>query len=87
MPVATMASAISRINDSLTSQPNLFHEFQPMGGVGARPSSLAASVIGTTRSSTTMVRPAAAMIGLMLLKATFRSGNEPESEYDYQARP
>src|SRR5712691_11990906 len=35
MPVLTTASAISRISLSLTSQPNLFQLFQPMGGVAA----------------------------------------------------
>src|SRR6202158_2817993 len=35
MPVLTTASAISRINLSLTSHPNLFQLFQPIGGVTA----------------------------------------------------
>ena len=33
--LATMASAVSRISFSLTSQPNLFQLFQPIGGVRA----------------------------------------------------
>ena len=37
MPDFTTASAISLIMSSLTLQPNLFHEFHPMGGVGASP--------------------------------------------------
>src|SRR5580698_3696063 len=36
MPDFTTASAISLIMSSLTLQPNLFHEFHPMGGVSAR---------------------------------------------------
>jgi hypothetical protein len=36
MPDLTIASAILRIMSSLTLQANLFHEFQPMGGVRAR---------------------------------------------------
>ena len=39
IPVATIASAVSRISRSLTSQPNRFQLFQPMGGVAASPSS------------------------------------------------
>ena len=35
MPLSTMASAMLLIRSSLTSQPNLFHEFQPIGGVCA----------------------------------------------------
>src|SRR3954462_3428199 len=33
MPEATIASAVSRINASLTLQPNLFQLFHPIGGV------------------------------------------------------
>src|SRR5580704_17694028 len=36
MPDFTTASAIALIRSSLTLQANLFHEFQPMGGVSAR---------------------------------------------------
>ena len=36
MPDFTMASAMLLIMSSLTLQANLFHEFQPMGGVSAR---------------------------------------------------
>src|SRR3954466_11264979 len=35
MPEATIASAVSRINASLTLQPNLFQLFHPIGGVWA----------------------------------------------------
>src|ERR1700690_633145 len=35
MPDLIMASAMPRIISSLTLQPNLFHEFHPMGGVRA----------------------------------------------------
>src|SRR5688572_22456852 len=38
MPLATIASAVSRINCSLTLQPNLFQLFQPICGVFASPS-------------------------------------------------
>src|SRR5207237_5377501 len=37
MPDFTRASAMLLIMSSLTLQPNLFQEFQPMGGVRARP--------------------------------------------------
>ncbi len=37
MPLETMPSAISRTVFSSILQPNLFHEFQPMGGVRASP--------------------------------------------------
>src|SRR6185295_16077995 len=37
MPLETMASAVSRISCSLTSQPKWFQLFQPIGGVRARP--------------------------------------------------
>ena len=36
MPDFTTASAMPLIRSSLTLQANLFHEFQPMGGVSAR---------------------------------------------------
>src|SRR6266568_364427 len=36
MPDLTTASAMPLIRSSLTLQANLFHEFQPMGGVSAR---------------------------------------------------
>jgi hypothetical protein len=42
-----MASAISRTSCSLTSQPNLFQLFQPMGGVFASEANGAAPVTGT----------------------------------------
>ena len=60
-----MASAVSRISASLTSQPNLFHEFHPMGGVGASspfgvradtPERNAATVKTATTSATHMLR-------------------------------
>src|SRR5882762_4098588 len=35
MPVLIIASAVSRINGSLTLHANLFQLFQPMGGVAA----------------------------------------------------
>src|SRR5580765_1172192 len=41
MPLATMPSAMDLMSSSLTLQPNLFQEFQPMGGVRARPLSRA----------------------------------------------
>src|SRR5579863_7567380 len=36
MPDLTTASAMFLIKSSLTLHANLFHEFHPMGGVGAR---------------------------------------------------
>src|SRR4051812_33533671 len=36
MPRATMPSAIDLISCSLTLHPNVFQEFQPIGGVAAR---------------------------------------------------
>src|SRR5438270_849937 len=38
MPLAISASAVSSTSDSEMNGPNRFHEFQPIGGVGARPS-------------------------------------------------
>src|SRR6267143_4211817 len=46
MPELTTASAISRINLSLTSQPNLFQLFHPIGGVGAILTDCASAVRG-----------------------------------------
>src|SRR6266404_1754936 len=46
MPVLTMASAISRISLSLTSHPNLFQLFQPIGGVAAMVADCALAVCG-----------------------------------------
>ncbi len=65
MPEETTASAVSRISASLTSQPNLFHEFHPMGGVGARapsgmradaPERKSATVNAATTSATHTMR-------------------------------
>src|SRR5919204_4082507 len=38
MPVSTIASAVSRMSVSSIAAWKRFHEFQPMGGVGASPS-------------------------------------------------
>src|ERR1700760_860474 len=38
MPFATMASAVSRTKASLMLAAKVFHVFQPIGGVAARPS-------------------------------------------------
>src|SRR6266850_1287844 len=38
MPDSMSASAVSSTSRSETNGPKRFHEFQPMGGVGARPS-------------------------------------------------
>src|SRR5712671_6646360 len=46
MPELTTVSAISRINLSLTSQPNLFQLFHPMGGVAATPVDCPVAVCG-----------------------------------------
>src|ERR1044072_1655634 len=35
IPLETIASAVSRISDSLTSQPKWFQLFHPIGGVSA----------------------------------------------------
>src|SRR6185503_2960956 len=48
MPLATIASAASRTLRAFTPQPSWFQLFQPMGGVGARP-----SASGTGKSSST----------------------------------
>src|SRR5262249_2785645 len=44
-----MPSAIDLMRSSLTLQPNLFQEFQPMGGVRARPLSSAREVSARER--------------------------------------
>src|SRR5438046_10428808 len=49
MPLATMPSAMDLMRSSLTLQPNLFQEFQPIGGVWARP--LSRAVEGWTKES------------------------------------
>src|ERR1017187_3951353 len=46
MPFFTMAPATPRTASSETSQANLFQLFQPIGGVRARPLSIAARVVG-----------------------------------------
>src|SRR5689334_22383105 len=74
MPVDTMASAISRISDSLTSQPNLFHEFQPMGGVAARTSAPLMVSAGhrVTMIAVTVRRRGITLVTLMLEDHTLR---------------
>src|SRR5580692_5988366 len=42
MPFTAIASAVARTSVSLQSPANVFHVFQPMGGVRARPSNLSA---------------------------------------------
>src|ERR1700751_5348574 len=54
MPDFTTASAMPLIRSSLTLQANLFHEFQPMGGVSARFAEgevFSCALIPVTRSS------------------------------------
>src|SRR6187399_2272736 len=48
MPRDTMASAMDLISASLTLHPNVFHEFQPMGGVAAK---MAGAGAGTLSAS------------------------------------
>src|SRR5450755_1112751 len=55
MPLLTMASAMDWISVSLTSQPNLFQLFQPMGGVSARLSSAPRALAGTNTERKTIV--------------------------------
>src|SRR3954462_6128451 len=49
MPLDTMASALDLISTSLTLQPNVFHEFQPMGGVAARIPGTGAGALAASR--------------------------------------
>ncbi len=51
MPVSTMASAVSRMSFSSTSQPNLFQVLKPMGGTGARTAAGAAAAAGPAAGS------------------------------------
>src|ERR1700730_7632688 len=64
IPVLTIASVISRISLSLTSHPNLFQLFQPIGGVAAILVDCASAVCGdvpmTTKPSIVSKRKAAA---------------------------
>src|SRR5215212_3853891 len=60
MPLLTIASACCRISVSLMLQPNVFQEFQPMGGVRATPLSRAcAAVPGRLAPTDARSRPAA----------------------------
>src|SRR4051794_30324599 len=55
MPLLCMASAVSLMSASLTSQPKAFQSLYPMGGVSANPSSSAQArveVPGTTTAQT-----------------------------------
>src|SRR6266852_501579 len=56
MPLATIASAISLINCSLTLQANLFQLFQPIGGVRARPLPTARALVRAPGSERVMTR-------------------------------
>ena len=72
MPVATIASAVSRMSFSLTSQPNLFQLFQPMGGVRASPSPATAGGAPAPRSTaaaTTVFSRIVRMLSLPLAPA------------------
>src|SRR5271166_4120211 len=51
IPDFTIASAILRIMSSLTSHANLFQEFQPMGGVSARPADAGSLFWATSESA------------------------------------
>src|SRR5262250_2198594 len=46
-----MPSAMDLMSSSLTLQPNLFQEFQPMGGVSARPLSSAVAGLAKERNA------------------------------------
>ena len=59
MPLAAIASAISRMSFALTSQPKWFQLFHPIGGVRARPLSWRAAVrVAATESAETAARDA-----------------------------
>ncbi|NUT48762.1 MAG: hypothetical protein HOV94_15860 [Saccharothrix sp.] len=60
MPEATIRSAISRTIRSPTSQPNRFHEFQPIGGVGARPADTGRADGEATATTADATNPATA---------------------------
>src|SRR5262249_50538459 len=61
MPEATIASAASRMSFSLTSQPNLFQLFQPMGGVSATVSAARAGPAASNPARTNGRRSGARM--------------------------
>src|ERR1700677_975088 len=51
MPLATIASAVSRTRASLQLPANVFQVFQPMGGVRASPSNFSALALGEARAA------------------------------------
>src|SRR5882762_7793490 len=70
MPLATIASAVSLINCSLTLQPKWFQLFHPMGGVRASPLSRTAREVGPGLGATTGAMSSTASNGLARRECT-----------------
>src|SRR5258708_6800025 len=88
MPLAAMASAVSRISCSLTLQPKWFQEFQPMGGVRARPLSSRAAGAAPNAAAAQHRARARRMAGLERnLVAGRRDVIEPEVRHNLAQRP
>src|SRR3954466_7062063 len=75
MPEATIASAVSRINASLTLQPNLFQLFHPIGGVWASCSNFWPSALMEQRQM--MKRRMIRFIGVSSSDCGFRIADVP----------
>src|SRR5215475_5686602 len=74
MPDFTIASAMPLIMSSLTLQPNLFHEFHPMGGVRARfAEGDAFSCANAAETTRTMSRRAAPRKGLIFMRLFYQN--------------
>src|SRR5688572_13706956 len=69
MPLATIASAVSRISCSLTLQPNLFQLFQPICGVFASPSNFWANAADpcsvSAANNANLIMPIAGLLSLL----------------------
>src|SRR4051812_16400662 len=83
MPRDTMASAMDRISASLTLQPKVFHEFQPMGGVAPKIAGAGAGRLASllaASGATPAAPPAAALPWLLGATASPPASASPAGE-------
>src|SRR3954447_23300967 len=86
MPDFTTASAISLIMSSLTLHANLFHEFQPMGGVRARfAEGDVFSCANEPETDSDIKKQASTMKGVFFMRQLYQNAGELGTEMQERA--
>src|ERR1017187_4404047 len=85
MPFFTMAAATPRTASSETSQANLFQLFQPIGGVRARPLSMAGRVV-VKRATYPKIANTRRFMGSTCLRWRVRPKKPPDAAYRSRLR-